>query len=197
MALWNDLSKKVSGTKDKTVQQAKALAETTKLYTVIAEEKKKLEAAYQKLGMQYAQAHREDYEEAFAEAMAAILASEKLIQDSQAQIRDIKGVKCCEVCGTELARDAAFCSGCGAVIPKPQAPAGKFCTGCGAALADGSRFCTTCGTPVTEPAEAPVEEIPEEAPVEEPAVAADPTCPACGAALEAGMAFCTSCGNKI
>ena len=187
MALWNDLSKKVSGTKDKTVQQAKALAETTKLYTVIAEEKKKLEDNYQKLGLQYAQAHREDYEEAFAEVMAAILASEKLIQDSQAQIRDIKGVKCCEVCGTELAKDAAFCSGCGAVIPKPKAPAGKFCTGCGAALAEGSRFCTTCGTPVTEPAAEPVEEEP----------AAEPTCPACGAVLEAGMAFCTSCGNKI
>lgn len=196
MALWNDLSKRVTDTKDKTVQQAKVLTETTKLYTLIAEEKKKIEGNYHKLGMQYAQVHHEDYEEAFAEVMTAILASEKLIQDSQAQIRDIKGVRVCENCGAELAKDAAFCSGCGAVIPKPAAPVGNFCTGCGAALADGARFCTSCGTPVPAK-EAPVAEAPAAEPVEEAPVVEEPRCPQCNAVLEAGMAFCTSCGCRL
>ena len=148
MALWNDLSRKVADTKDKTVQQAKVLGETQKLNAVIAEEKKKIEACYRELGMQYAQMHHEDYEAAFSGVMGAILASEKLIRESQAKIRDIRGIRCCEKCGAELAKDAAFCSGCGAVVPKPVAPAGKFCTGCGAQLAEGMRFCTSCGTPV-------------------------------------------------
>lgn len=148
MALWNDLSRKVADTKDKTVQQAKVLGETQKLNALIAEEKKKIEACYRELGMQYAQLHHEDYEAAFSGVMGAILASEKLIRESQAKIRDIRGIRCCEKCGAELAKDAAFCSGCGTVVPKPVAPAGKFCSGCGAQLAEGMRFCTSCGTPV-------------------------------------------------
>jgi len=155
MALWNDLSRRVADTKDKTVQQAKVLTETQKLNALIAEEKKKIEACYRELGMQYAQLHHDDYEGAFAGVMGTILAAEKTIQDSQAKIRDIKGIRCCEKCGAELTKDAAFCSGCGAVIPKPVVPAGRFCTGCGAPLAEGMRFCTACGTPAQEPA-APV-----------------------------------------
>ena len=168
MALWNDLSRKVADTKDKTVQQAKVLSETQKLNTLIAEEKKKIEACYRELGMQYAQLHHDDYEPALSGVMGTILAAEKLIQETQAKIRDIKGIRCCEKCGAELAKDAAFCSGCGAVVPKPAAPAGRFCTGCGAQLAEEMRFCTSCGTPapakgepvvytpVAEPSPAPV-----------------------------------------
>lgn len=147
MALWNDLGRKVANTKDKTVQQAKVLSETQKLNALISEEKKKIEASYRALGMQYAQLHHDDYEAAFADVMGTILAAEKAIRDSQAKIRDIKGIRCCEKCGAELTKEAAFCSGCGAVVPKPVVPAGRFCIGCGAPLADGMRFCTACGTP--------------------------------------------------
>lgn len=184
MALWNDLSKKVSDTKDKTVQQAKVLMETNRLSNMIAEEKKKLDDRYRELGEQYAQAHPEDYEEDFGEVMAAILASEAVIRDIEAQIRDIKGLKCCEVCGTELPKDALSCSGCGAVIPKfGEAAAGK-CTACGAAMAEGSCFCTTCGTPVTE-------EEAEESSEEE----TERICPVCGELLEADMEVCPFCGE--
>ena len=40
MALWQDLGKKASATKAKAVEQAKVLTESTRLYGVIAEEKK-------------------------------------------------------------------------------------------------------------------------------------------------------------
>lgn len=196
MALWNDFSKKVADTKDKTVQQAKVLGETQKLNALIAEEKKKIEVSYRELGLQYAQLHHDDYEAALAGVMEAILTSEKLIQDTQRKIREIKGIRCCEKCGAELVRDAVFCCSCGAMVPKPVTPAGRTCTGCGGPLADGVRFCTACGTPVTkEESAAPVssvEDYYDDYPVSEV-----PRCPQCNAVLEKGMEFCTGCGCRM
>lgn len=191
MALWNDLGRKVSSTKDKTVQQAKALTETTRLYGVIAEEKKKIENNYYKLGMQYAQLHHDDFDGDFADTMTAILESERIIQESQEQIRDIKGVKTCTNCGAELAKDSAFCSNCGAVVPKPKAPEGPVCHNCGAALSEEMRFCTSCGTPVEQKINNTV--ILQEDPFQ----VQEKRCPQCGTVLGEDSVFCTNCGYRV
>lgn len=226
MALWKDFSKKASDTKTKAVEQAKALTETTRLYGVIAEEKKKIEENYLALGKLYAQVHGTDYESDFAGLMTAIQASEKLILDSQEQIRTIKGVQCCEKCGAELPKNSAFCSNCGAAAPKPKAPEGPVCSKCGKPLAENMRFCTNCGAPVAPAAPvvqaAPVAEVPAEpVVVAEPVMVAEPVtvaepvvaepvmaepveelpkklfCTNCGTELPADAVFCTNCGTKL
>ena len=226
MALWKDFSKKASDTKAKAVEQAKVLTESTRLHGVIAEEKKKIEENYHALGKLYAQVHSTDYEGVFAELMTAIQASEQLILDSQEQIRNIKGVQCCEKCGAELPKNTAFCSSCGAPVPKPKAPEGPVCSKCGKPLAENMKFCTGCGTPVVR--QAPVAPaapavvpepavIPEPAVVPEPAVISEPAvipmpvaepvpaaeppvklfCTNCGMELPADAVFCTNCGFKL
>lgn len=196
MALWENLSKKVSGTKEKTIQHAKALTEVTRLTGTITEEKRKLEDLYAALGKQYAQLHREDCEEAFTELMTAIATSEQLIQNSQEQILAIKGVQCCANCGVELPKNAAFCACCGTPVPQPETPQVPTCSNCGAALSEHMRFCTSCGTPVAQ--SEPVSE--PEAETEEPQEAEEPqpkVCPQCNEALAENAIFCANCGYKI
>lgn len=184
MALWDDLGRKAFDTKTKAVQQAKALSDITRLNAVISEEKKKIENYYYALGKSYAQLHKEDYEEALGEFMLGIADAERIIKESQEQIRDIKGVQTCEKCGAELVKDSAFCRSCGAPVPKPVVPVGPVCSGCGAPLSDGMRFCVSCGKPVEQKTEEP-EEVPAG------------VCPKCGVKLEEGAAFCVNCGTKI
>lgn len=188
MNLWQDIGKKASDTKAKATQQAKVLSETTRLYGVIAEEKKKNEENYYALGKLYAQLHSNDYEEALAELMTAILASERLIQESQEQMRNLKGIQCCENCGAELAKNSAFCSSCGAAAPKPKAPEGLVCSKCGKVLSEGMKFCTSCGTPVAQQMPSESAEL-----VETPSG----ICPNCQTELPDDALFCTNCGTKV
>ena len=180
MALWKDFSKKASDTKAKAVEQAKVLTESTRLHGVIAEEKKKLEELYATLGKTYMKVHRSDYEDTFAQLASAILRSEQVIQDSLEQIRIMKGVQCCEYCGTELPKNSAFCSVCGKPMPKPKLPEGPLCSNCGAPLIEGAKFCRSCGAPVPTP---------------KPDAPKKPVCSGCGEPLEEGMKFCGVCGT--
>ena len=152
MALWDNISKKASAVTEKAVQQAKNLSELAKLHAQIAEAEKAITDNYTQIGKQYAAAHPDDYEAGFGEFISAIAASEQKIRELRWQVQELKGVSVCEKCGAEVAKDAAFCSACGAPMPKPE--------------------------PVD--AEIVTEEAPTEAPAEAPAE--EPVCPECAEA---------------
>lgn len=183
MAFFDNLGKKISQAGQTAVQKTKEMADIAKLNSCISDEERKIKDSYSEIGKLYMSLHDEDHEAAFSELVVGIHAAEKQIAEYQQQIKDIKGVVCCEKCGAEVTGNAAFCSSCGAPMPvvKPvetEEKAAAKCSKCGAELAPDTKFCTTCGAPVEAPAapvtEAPAAEAPTtEAPATEAAPAAE------------------------
>lgn len=198
MAFFDNLGKKASEATAKAMQKAQEVSEISRINSLISEEEKKINATYYQIGKLYVSVHGSDGEENFSGMVAAVLEGEKKTNDYRKQIQNIKGVQRCEKCGAEVSSGAAFCSSCGATMPKVQAAVPDDtvrCESCGAAVKKGMRFCTACGKPM------------ELVPVVEPRptvkgeeVSCDVqenVCPGCGAKLADGVAFCTECGAKL
>jgi rRNA maturation endonuclease Nob1 len=195
MAFLDNLGKKASEATAKAVQKAQGLSEVSRVNLLISEEEKKLNATYYQIGKLYVSVHGSASEDDFSGMVAAILESEQKINDYRKQIQSIKGIQRCEKCGAEVARGVAFCSSCGAPMPKVEAPSSDDvirCESCGTLVKHGMRFCTSCGKPIvqmtaTEPTNMPITE----------GEAQNKICPSCGATVEADVAFCTECGTKL
>ena len=119
MSLWDNITQKAAAVTDKAVHQAKNFTEQVKLRNQISEAQSTISDCYTQIGKQYAAAHSEDFDEAYAPMMAAIAGANRQIASLQEQLRDLKEVALCPKCGAEVDREAAFCSACGAEIPKP------------------------------------------------------------------------------
>lgn len=195
MAFFESLGKKASEATAKAIQKAQDLSETTKLNALISDAEKKVNDTYCQVGKLYVSLHGGDGDEAFAGMIASISEAEQKISAYRMQIQDIKGVQRCEKCGAEVARGVAFCSACGAPMPKMETIAADDytkCENCGTMVSRGMRFCTSCGKPL---AAATVSEVTE--PMADEDNADDRICLNCGAKIENDTAFCTACGTKI
>lgn len=196
MAFFDKLSKTVTDASQKTLAKGKELADTSRLNSMISEEKKEIANQYFQIGKLYVSIHREDYEEDFAGMIATIAESAAKIKDYTKQIQDLKGVQRCEICGAEVPNGSAFCSTCGATMPKVQGPVSAdyiTCDNCGARVKKGMRFCTSCGIPMeTVRAKSMESAMDLEAIIEQAKL-----CPNCGAKVECDLAFCTECGTKL
>lgn len=117
MAFFDDLGKKISQAGQNAVQKGKELADIAKLNSAVYDEEKKIDDNYLEIGKLYASLHGENPDVDFAALIAAIHESEGKIVEYKQQIKDIKGVVCCEKCGAEVSSNAAFCSTCGAPMP--------------------------------------------------------------------------------
>lgn len=162
MSLWDNITQKAASVTDKAVHQAKNFTEQVKLRNQISEAQSTITDCYTQIGKQYAAAHPEDFDEAYAPMMAAIAGANRQIASLQEQLRDLKKVALCPKCGTEVDREAAFCSACGAEMPKPAPVEAEV---------------VTDDTPAEEAptAEAPAEEAPvAEAPAETASAAEAP-----------------------
>lgn len=91
-------------------------------------------------------------------------------------------VKTCPNCGTQLADNIKFCTGCGANV---ENVASTFCPNCGAPVESGLKFCTSCGGPVRVAN-----------PVQNGNVMGM-TCPACGSTTPVGSVICPTCGYQF
>ena len=149
MSLWDNITQKAAAVTDKAIHQAKNFTEQVKLRNQISEAQSTITDCYTQIGKQYAAAHSEDFDEAYAPMMAAIAGANRQIASLQKQLRDLKEVALCPKCGAEVDREAAFCSACGAEMPKPAPVEAEV---------------VTDDTPAEEApvAEAPVEETPAE-----------------------------------
>ena len=142
--------------------------------------------------------HKHDCEEELSELVHEIIDSEQKIESWKKQIQDIKGVQRCEKCGAEIAQGSAFCSSCGAPVPKIQTSETvemSTCKNCGASIKKGVRFCTSCGTKIDlEEGENTKAALSQENKDEEIETR---VCPKCGAEIQNNNDFCTECGTKL
>ena len=194
MTFWNNLSQKTSETTAKAVQKAKELSDIAKFNGMISEEETKINNTYYQIGKLYAAMHLHDCEKEFEGMIAVVQESNEKIQSYKQQIQDIKGVVRCAQCGAEVQAGTAFCSSCGAAMPKAQpaqADDAVRCEGCGAMVKQGVRFCTSCGRPMAQFTGA---ETSNETPV---SVQDKRLCPNCGAEAEEGADFCMECGTRM
>ncbi len=194
MAFWNNIGQKASETTAKAVQKAKEMSDIARLNSMISAEETKITNTYYQIGKLYATMHANDHEEEFAGMIAALGEANEKIRNYKQQIQDIKGVVRCVQCGAEVQAGVAFCSSCGAPMPKVQLENTddlEKCENCGAMVRKGVRFCTACGKPMIQITVPETKSMPE---VEEEQ---SRICPNCGAKLDDGVAFCTECGTKL
>lgn len=163
MSLWDNITQKAATVTDKAVHQAKNFTEQVKLRNQISEAQSTITDCYTQIGKQYAAAHPEDFDEAYAPMMAAIAGANRQIASLQEQLRDLKKVALCPKCGAEVDREAAFCSTCGAEMPKPTPVEAEVVTD--DAPAEDAPVAESPAEEAAPAAEAPVEAAPaEEAP---------------------------------
>lgn len=182
MAFFDVLSKKVAEAGQKTKQITRDLSDTTRYNSMISDEERKIRNAYSQIGEQYVALHREDIEGEFTELVQIVIEAEAKIREYSEQLKELKGIRRCEVCGGEVPKDASFCSSCGAKMPVLPAAGHVFCKNCGSEVDGSMRFCTACGHAL-EGCQG----------LEAPSV----LCPSCGTKVESGMRFCTTCGTSL
>lgn len=191
MAFWDNLSQKASETTARAMQKAKEMSDIAKLNSMISDEEAKINNTYYQIGKLYVTMHIRDYEEEFSGMITSLAEAEEKIKNYRQQILEIKGVARCPQCGAEVQSGAAFCSSCGAPMPKAQ-PVNTNdlipCEGCGSLVKKGVRFCTSCGKPMVQIA-VPVS-------VDENKTTGR-ICPECSSEIDADSAFCTECGAKL
>lgn len=208
MALFDTFSKKASEAGQTAIQKAKELSETARLNGLITDEEKSINNTYFQIGKLYATIHRNNPEPDFSGMINSVAEAESRIRDYKKQIQDIKGIQRCENCGAEVPRGAAFCSACGAVMPKIESviPDDSVkCSNCGNIVKKGMRFCTSCGKPM-ETDSSTTSILVTEQEVAEPtlgepegveAKVVERVCPSCGTKIVDDSAFCTECGTKL
>ncbi len=159
MAFFEQLGKKIADAGQGVAQQTKNFTDVAKLNGTISEKEKKINQLYSAIGQAVYAKHKDDADFEAAQSIGEINALLEEIAQCREKINEIKGITKCPGCGTEVPRDAAFCSSCGTAIPhvepapEPAADTARKCPGCGAEVSADSLFCNSCGTKLDTPAE--------------------------------------------
>jgi len=154
----NEFGKKVSKTFTKTYKVATEksgnLIEEAKLRFQIASENDKISEKLEEIGAivyEDFKAGNSNYAD-FEDLCKDIEESECLVQEMRNKILEMKKLKQCSVCGTEISREDRYCSKCGAeqeIEPdtyEEEELSTDKCPYCDAKLSKDATFCSACGT---------------------------------------------------
>ena len=173
MSIFGQIGKRISQTGQDASQKVRDIRGTIKLNNQIAEEKRSIDEMLMRIGETYYELHNEDPEEAFAEFIDSINASEVKIDECRRQINYIKSLAECPVCGRLNDKDAAYCPKCGAKMPQmivepgPEDAGERVCEICGTKVEKGILFCPVCGSLVDDGEELPETEASDETDADE------------------------------
>lgn len=158
MAFLENLGKKVGEAAQAAAKKSGELVEITKLNVNIGSEEDKVQKLYAQIGKTIYEKYDASgtVDQDVQENCEAIKVHEQNIKALKEKIMEVKNMKNCINCGTEMERAQVFCSKCGArndpapatSEPEQQQAVHVTCASCGAPLAEGAIFCTSCGTKV-------------------------------------------------
>ena len=151
---FKDFGKKMADAAKSTAKKSEELIEIGKVKGKIKDEEHKIEKLKMQIG-EMAYTKFTDGQETFPEAAefcGSIVESLEAISGFEDQILELKHIRVCPECETDVDDEVAFCSKCGhkfEVIVKedeePEEPEGNVCAACGVAMEDGAAFCGACG----------------------------------------------------
>ena len=191
MDLFNKIGKKITVVSKGAVQQAKNYTEVSRMNSLIAEKKKRIETLFSEIGRDYYDRHIDDRESTDKARVDEIKALYEQIGKIEEQSKEIKESIFCPNCGAMLPAGTQICTGCGYNF----AAANKVCPSCGALVREDSQFCGSCGAELPqESAHVSSEEDGSFAPAEADKIR---KCPSCGNIIDEFGLFCSSCGAKL
>ncbi len=116
MSVFENITRKVSDTAKAAAKKSGELVEVTKLNMNISAEEDKIRKAYSDIGKIVYNAYSKGAEvgEEYKALCQAIKAYEEVIAETRQKILDLKNLKVCTGCGTDLEQDILFCPKCGA-----------------------------------------------------------------------------------
>jgi len=162
MAFLENLGKRVGEAAQAAAKKSSELVEITKLNVSINSEEDKIQKLYTQIGKTIFEKFKSEgsIDPDVSESCQAIIGHEQNIKALKEKIAEIKGLKACINCGTEMEKNQIYCSKCGAknepapsTSPEPEAAetsqqAPLKCPSCNTELSPGAIFCTNCGTKV-------------------------------------------------
>lgn len=145
-AFFEGLGKKFSQTGQDAMKKTKGLAEISRLNSQIADEEKKLNKLYLKLGQLYYQMNTENPDPVYLDICQAIGGCLQTIDRHQVMVDEIKGIKKCRRCQTEVPLSSTFCPTCGNKLSEDrEIPVSAICPECGMENGSSATTCIKCG----------------------------------------------------
>lgn len=123
MSFFEKFGEKLTTAGKDVARKTKELADTAKLNMQISNEEDNIKSKYIEIGKLYYELFSSSPDEKFAGFCNSISESKNKIDTLKVQILEIKGVKKCSNCGTEIDFTATFCCSCGS--PTTSAEAGN------------------------------------------------------------------------
>lgn len=120
MAFWEDFGGTISMKGKEMADKAKNLTDIASLKGQIVSYENALSRNYKELGRVYYEAHKDDFEKEFPDQMEAVENAERMIEDLEKRIGELKGTKRCESCGNDVADDSVYCPKCGVKLENEQ-----------------------------------------------------------------------------
>lgn len=160
MDFLNDIGRKFTSMARSVTEKTREGVENTRIFTDLRGARNDLEALYCEYGKVCYGILQGADEQIQADVIAARIAEcLERIETLEAQRDEMRAGKRCPACGSNQAKDARFCSGCGARLPEeapkpevqPVDAEEEFCPGCGALRENDERFCPVCGKDFEQP----------------------------------------------
>jgi hypothetical protein len=114
MDFFDKMSETITNTSKDVAKKAKELAEITSLNSKISSQEEVIRRYYINIGKTYYQNFKENPDNQFSEDIEKISAANDQIAEFKNKIQEIKGVKTCTACSTNIPKESAFCPNCGA-----------------------------------------------------------------------------------
>ena len=157
MPFFDELGKKISEKAQDVVRGTKELTDTARLKSMIADEQRQITDLYAQIGKLYFEMSEHTPETPIGQLCLSVTYAKGRIANHEESIRQVKGVKRCTSCSSDVPLTSVFCGKCGTkvaieVVPVPEtnvqeppAVEMKYCTECGSEIENGLAFCTSCG----------------------------------------------------